>query len=116
MELKRHFCVLLLAALPAAAQVGAEQRLHDYGIGLIGVQAWLGSAASAGIGQWDNSPEEWGQGAEGYGKRFGSRFGQNVAKQTLQLGLGAALHEDLRYKPVRTGSAGSRIWNAVKRS
>jgi hypothetical protein len=116
MVLTRHFCVFILAALPMAAQVGAGERFHDYGMGLIGIQAWLGSAASAGIGQWTNSPSEWNQGAEGYGKRFGSRFGQNVAKQTLQLPLAAALHEDLRYHPLKTGSVGGRIWYAVRTS
>jgi hypothetical protein len=116
MELKRYFCLALFAAVPAAAQVGIAERLHDYGMGLIGVQAWLGSAASAGVGQWDNSPEKWGQGAEGYGKRFASRFGQNIAKQTLQLPAAALLHEDLRYHPSKTGGTRARLGYAIKRS
>ena len=116
MELTRHLCVFVLATLPVAAQVGTRERLHDYGMGLVGVQAWLGSAAGAGIGLWNDSPEEWDQGAKGFGQRFGSRFAQNIAKQTIQLPLAAALREDLRYHPVRTGSAGSRIWHAIKYS
>src|SRR5689334_16054698 len=36
------------------------------------------SAASAGIGQWRDSPEEWGQGAQGFGKRYASSFGSNA--------------------------------------
>jgi hypothetical protein len=35
----------------------------------------VSSAITAGIGQAINSPPEWRQGAERYGKRFGSDFG-----------------------------------------
>src|SRR5690349_13147899 len=36
--------------------------------------AWTG--VSAGIEQWRDHPEEWGQGMKGYGKRYASSFGQ----------------------------------------
>ena len=52
------------------------------------------TAVSAGLGQWNNSPEEWGQGAEGFGKRYASSFGSNAIHQTVTYGLDEALHLD----------------------
>lgn len=57
----------------------------------------LRSAATAGINQWMDTTPEWGQGMEGYGRRFGSNFGQHTIKSTLQLGIGIWRHEDPRY-------------------
>lgn len=52
---------------------------------------------SSGLAQARNSNPEWGQGMEGYGKRFASKFGQKVIKRSIQHGLGALLREDPRY-------------------
>ena len=54
-------------------------------------------AASAGIDQWEDKPEEWGQGASGYGKRFGDIFGQYAIQRTVRYGAASVLHEDNRY-------------------
>jgi hypothetical protein len=42
----------------------------------------VGAALAAGINQADNTPPDWKQGAEGYGKRFGSDFGIVVVNTT----------------------------------
>ena len=52
---------------------------------------------SAGLDQWDDKPEEWEQGASGYGKRFANILGQYSIQRTVTFGLGSALHEDNRY-------------------
>ncbi len=52
---------------------------------------------SAGIDQWKDKPEEWEQGASGYGKRFGNIVGQYSIQRTVTYGLASALHEDNRY-------------------
>lgn len=72
-------------------------RLRNYLAGLTGYQAILQSAASSGISQAQGKPEEWGGGAEGYGRRFGHAYAQNLIHRTLQYGISAALHEDDRY-------------------
>jgi hypothetical protein len=54
-------------------------------------------AASAGIDQAKDKPEEWEQGASGYGKRFANIFGQYSIQRTVSYGLGSVLHEDNRY-------------------
>lgn len=40
---------------------------------------------------------EWGEGADGYAKRYASRFGQNLAGTTIKYGLGELLREDVTY-------------------
>jgi hypothetical protein len=52
---------------------------------------------SAGIDQWNDKPEEWEQGASGYGKRVASILGQYSIQRTVTFGLASALHEDNRY-------------------
>jgi hypothetical protein len=75
---------------------GRERAAH-YAHSLFGPEAFLFSAASAGIGQLDDSPHEWGQGAEGFGRRFGSAYANRIVGQTIENGLAFGLHEDNRY-------------------
>jgi hypothetical protein len=53
--------------------------------------------ASAGIDHAEDKPTEWGQGAEGYGKRFANILGQYSIQRTTTYALGSWLHEDNRY-------------------
>ncbi|MGC9950273.1 MAG: hypothetical protein ABSF64_28235 [Bryobacteraceae bacterium] len=62
-----------------------------------GPLAMAGIAAYAGFLQEINSPAEWGQGAAGYGERFGSTLAWSGIHGTLAFGLDSALHEDPRY-------------------
>jgi hypothetical protein len=52
---------------------------------------------SAGIDQWNDKPEEWEQGASGYGKRFANILGQYTIQRTVTFGVSSVLHEDNRY-------------------
>lgn len=63
----------------------------------LGLRPAVISGLVAGMRQWTDSPEEWGQGASGYGKRLASRHGRMVICESMQFGLGAALREDNRY-------------------
>jgi len=53
--------------------------------------------ASAGANQWVDAPEEWEQGASGYGKRFADIMGQYAVRKTFMYGFESLLHEDNRY-------------------
>jgi hypothetical protein len=57
---------------------------------------FFGAAFSAGIAQLTHSPEDWGQGAAGYGKRFGTRYTQNLLKNTVETAIGVMNHEEPR--------------------
>jgi hypothetical protein len=56
-----------------------------------------GAAIVAGINQADNTPPEWGGGAEAYGKRVGSNYGINIISTTTRYGLSQVLHQDTLY-------------------
>lgn len=79
------------------APIGKGERFQNYVVNMAGPLAILGEAAGAGIGQWNDSPHEWGQGGEGFGRRFGSNMAYNAVRQTIMYGASEALHEDNRY-------------------
>jgi hypothetical protein len=68
--------------------------------------AILGFAAYAGVLQKIDTPEEWGQGGAGFGKRFASTAAWSGIHSALAFGLDSALHQDPRYH--RSGSGG--VW------
>ena len=81
-----------------------SERLKYYGYSLISPQIFLYSAAQAGFNQGTDTPKEWGQGGEGYGRRYGSAYAQRVISTTVGNGIAFALHEDNRYfKSGKTG-------------
>jgi hypothetical protein len=64
---------------------------------MFGPKAFVFTALRAGINQWKDEPPEWGQGAAGYGRRYGSAYAQSFIRETLMHGSAMALHEDNRY-------------------
>jgi hypothetical protein len=82
-----------------------SERAAHYAHALFGTDAFLFSATSAGIGHLRNSPHEWGEGAAGFGRRFGSGYAQRIVGQTIENGLAFGLHEDNRY--FRSGKSGT---------
>lgn len=69
-------------------------RFRRYALDTVGPGALIGAGIGAGFGQASDAPPEWGQGAEGYGKRYGSNFGQNAIEQSVTYGLSEALRVD----------------------
>ena len=78
-------------------QLTETKRLQLYLVATAGPVPILAEAAAAGIGQWENSPKEWGQGWEAYGKRFGSNLAYNGVRQTITSGTSIIFREDNRY-------------------
>ena len=70
-------------------------------------------AASAGLQQANDSPEEWGQGMEGYGKRFASGFGRNVIQQTVTYGLDEAFDLDTGFEKSKRSGFFPRLKDAL---
>jgi hypothetical protein len=79
-----------------------------------GLRGFVGAALSAGIGQWDDSPHEWGEGFDGYAKRYGSAFAGNFSRQTFAWMLESAFHQDPRYFPSEDKNKKQRALNALK--
>jgi hypothetical protein len=74
-----------------------SERNHLYLRSMVNPLSFVRVASSAGIDQAKDKPEEWEQGASGYGKRFANIFGQYSIQRTVSYGLGSLLHEDNRY-------------------
>jgi len=66
----------------------------------------IGPALGAGIGQWEDEPPEWGQGANGYAHRFASGMGRHLIAETVRFAVAAADGEGPRYH--RSGESG--VW------
>jgi hypothetical protein len=75
-----------------------RERFNRYVKSTVGPFSLVHTAISAGINQWQDNPEEWEQGASGYGKRFASSFGRNAMQQTVIYGLDTALGLDTGFK------------------
>jgi hypothetical protein len=75
---------------------------------------FLLAGAVAGIGQADDSYPEWGQGAQGYAKRFGAAYSDAFIGNFFgNAVLPIVLHEDPRYFQKGTGSKTRRfLWAA----
>lgn len=86
-----------------ADQVGPDHSLtfHDrlriYRHSMIAPSTVVGPAFGAAIGQARNTPPEWGQGGEGYGRRFASGYARALVQRTITFGVAAADHEDPRF-------------------
>jgi hypothetical protein len=91
-----------------------EQRLHQYIKDTLSLTSFLSAGAAAGIGQWRDRPTAWGEGGEGYGKRYASAYVEHIERETMMFGLSSALHEDNRYRPSGRPTAGARIGYAVE--
>jgi carboxypeptidase family protein len=72
------------------------------------------TAAWAGVDQARNNPDEWRQGAEGYGKRLGAGFADGVTGSLISNAiLPSLLHQDPRYFYQGTGTKQSRALHAM---
>lgn len=75
---------------------------------------WYG--ALAGISQWENSEAGYGQGAEGYAKRYGAYFADGTIENFMTGAiLPSLLHEDPRFYQESHGTFVHRVGYAVSR-
>ena len=59
---------------------------------------------------------EWGEGFDGYAKRYASRYGMSLVSTTTRFGLGELLHEDVSYRKCECSGVLSRTSHAVTQS
>lgn len=90
-----------------------KERFNRYIKSTIGPFRLLQTGASAGIAQWRDSPEEWGQGMKGYGKRYASGLGQNAIQQTVTYGLDEAMGLDTGFEKSKREGFGARFKDAL---
>jgi hypothetical protein len=88
-------------------------KVHDYLFDGFGPYPIVAAATVAGVNQAYSTPPEWGQGAAGFGRRFGSNFGIAAVSTTTRYALSEAFKEDgSYYRCVCTGFV-PRLGHAV---
>lgn len=90
-----------------------DQRFKRYVKSTIGPFSLVRTGVSAGLNQWNDSPEEWGQGMKGYGKRYASGFARNAIQQTVTYGLDEAFHLDTGFERSKREGFGARLKDAL---
>src|SRR5713101_2412154 len=96
--------------------LSVKQKFELFADESVAPSRFLSSAAGAGISQARNSLDAYGQGAEGYGKRFGSSMATAASNNFFgTFVMSSLLHRDPRYFVTLHGGAGHRIGYALSR-
>ena len=74
-----------------------KQQFRNYLFNGFGPPALISTAIGAALDQNKPAPPEWDSGAEGYGERYGFRYGMNLIDASTKYSLGAVMHEDVAY-------------------
>lgn len=96
------------------APLSAEQRGLWFVHQSYGIESWVAGAFSTSMRQVRNSPEEWGKGWDGYGRRFGTRMASNSIGNLTEAALGSLWGEDPRYPKIGVGPFGMRFKHVLK--
>ncbi|MBV8569432.1 MAG: carboxypeptidase regulatory-like domain-containing protein [Acidobacteriaceae bacterium] len=97
------------------APLSPSQKLHFGLKTLLDPATFAAAGITAGIQQERNSYRQFGQGAEGYAKRFGAAYG--IAANGLMITsfvANSVFHQDPRYFYSGEGTRAQRAWYAVK--
>jgi Carboxypeptidase regulatory-like domain len=99
---------------PNPAPLTAAQKFQLGWRTIIDPEVILTNALSAGIDQLRHQDRQWGQGTEGYAKRFGADYGTSVSHVFIGHVLTQSVfHQDPRYFYKGTGSLVSRFLYAI---
>jgi hypothetical protein len=83
-----------------------SEKAKVFGSRIISPHGFAASAFRAGWNHWENSPEEWEQGMEGYSRRLGHKMASKTAKNLIGFAAATVFREDPRYFPAE----GSGFW------
>ena len=100
-------------AYQPVGELTLEDRFTIYRKAVLRPYSLLGPAFGAGIGQWEDEPPEWGQGARGYGYRIASGMGRQLISETIRFGIAAADGEDPRYHRSQDTGVWKRAEHAI---
>jgi hypothetical protein len=90
-----------------------KTKLGNYLFDTFGPYPIVGAGFAAGINQAESTPPDWKQGAEGYGKRFGSNFAIAAVSTTTRYALAKAFREDTLYSRCECKGLFPRLSHAV---
>ena len=95
------------------SKITSKQRLEQFVAFTFSPLAAVGAASGAAISQAIDSPEEWGQGWDAYGKRVASSYGATLVGNTVTYGTGALFHDDNRYFRSRSEGFFGRLGHVI---
>ena len=101
------------SSAPAPGKRSGGTIFKSYLYDAFGPIAILGSAFGAGIQHLRNEPPEWEQGARGYGRRIGSKFGEHAVSTTALYVVSAAFQQDPTYYKCECAGFGRRFGHAI---
>jgi len=90
-----------------------RERFNRYVKSTVGPFRLAYTGFTAGINQWRDHPEEWGQGMKGFGRRYASSLGQNAIHQTVTYGLDEAFGLDTGFEKSKRDGFGPRMKDAL---
>jgi hypothetical protein len=97
----------------SAAPLTAGQKFKLFLNESVSPASFVSSAISAGFNQWRDVPHDYGQGAQGYGKRFGESMARGATQSFFGTFITSSLlHEDPRFFPQYHPT----LWGSVKYS
>src|SRR5262245_64347366 len=79
------------------APLSVREKATFFGRRVIAPSSLAKSAFTAGIDQWRDSPQEWGQGIDGYVRRYASKTGTRAVENGIGFLKAAALYQAPRY-------------------
>jgi hypothetical protein len=88
-----------LATTQAVHPLSIREKFDYRVVQSFGLRGFLGAGVGAAIGQAEDRPKEWGEGASGFATRYGSSFAGNFSRQAMTFAMESSLHEDPRYFP-----------------
>ena len=89
-----------------------EQR-DKYLWGTFGPPGILDAAVGASLGQWMNTPSEWGQTSKGYVKRFGTEYSEAAINASTKYVLARIRDEDPSFRPCYCSGFRRRAMHAI---
>ncbi len=99
---------------PNAAPLTAAQKFHLGWKTISDPVTFIDTGIAAGMQQWKNNYPEFGQGTEGYGKRFGAQYAEHASGIIIgDVVMQSIFHQDPRYFYKGTGSVRSRALYAI---
>ncbi|ABF40263.1 hypothetical protein Acid345_1261 [Candidatus Koribacter versatilis Ellin345] len=97
-----------------AQPLSPGQKFHLFAKSTFSPFQFLAVGAQAGIGQAMDSYEDYGQGAEGYGKRYGAAFADQASSNFFgKFAYPVIFREDPRYYRMGEGTTSQRFWYSL---
>jgi hypothetical protein len=105
-----------LSSAESARPMTSGEKFELFAVNTVSPFQLLASAATAGIDQAADRYPSWGQGGEGFGKRFAAAYGDAATSNFFGTFLfPSVLRQDPRYFRKETGGFGSRLGYALTR-